>query len=73
MVYVIGYFIIASIFILLNAFISGFNGVDISKKDIYGSLIWPIELMVLIGGIIRVLKEKSAQNKKVLKKDKNGK
>jgi hypothetical protein len=51
--------------LLINAFVAGFNGVDIDKKDLIGSIFWPIQLSTLIGLLLRILIEN--------KKDKNGK
>lgn len=67
MVYVVSYFIVALFFMLLNAFVAGYNGTDFIKKDFYESLIWPIGLMQLIGSFVRIIKETRK------KKETNGK
>jgi hypothetical protein len=64
-VYILYYVIISAGMLLINAFVAGFNGVDIDKKDLIGSIFWPIQLSTLIGLLLRILIEN--------KKDKNGK
>jgi len=69
MEYIIIYVIGIAITLLVNAFIAGYNGNNITLNDFSDAVIWPISLTVLIGLLIRLVVEK---NKKQLK-DENGK
>lgn len=51
------------IFLFFSAVANGFNGTEISKKDIIYSIFWPLLLGLLIGGIIRVITERLRKEK----------
>lgn len=64
---------IAFIFLLCNCLGAGYNGETWTKKDVMGSILWPLSLMVLNGLLIRICVEsikkyKSLKGKKSCKK-----
>jgi len=63
MEYIIVYFIIFGVFLFINAFIQGYEGNEITIKDIIQSLLWIIYLPVVLGTITRVIIE-NIKNKK---------
>lgn len=49
------YIIVASIFILINSFISGYVQDIRQKEDFIGSILWPISLANFLGTLTRVV------------------
>lgn len=52
------YFSVAGVFLLLNAFIAGFYATEITKKEWFDSLLWPVSAAIGIGILARIITEK---------------
>lgn len=68
MEYIIVYLIVFAVFLFMNAFIQGYEGGEITTKDIIQSFFWVIYLPVVLGTITRVIIEKyKSKSKKPVK------